>query len=154
PGGERDGVRGIGPSLDIPDRDPLTRRPSAADLSPKGRGEEEIAARSELPDSRPDEAPQSWPAVLALIPARAEADVVGGGLGSLPRQDYAGPFAIGLVDDGSRDGTTDAARACAARENAADRLTVVAGKPLPPGWAGKLWAMKQGIDHVECLPDP
>ena len=152
-GGERDGVRGSGPSLDTPDRAPLTRRPSAADLSPKGRGEEEVAARPESTDSRPDDTPAAWPAVVAVIPARDEADVVGESLASLLQQDYAGPFAIVLVDDESRDGTAEAARACASGANAADRLTVVAGKPLPPGWAGKLWAMKQGIDHVESLPD-
>jgi hopene-associated glycosyltransferase HpnB len=116
---------------------------------PQGRREQNVA-RSEFMD----EAPQPWPAVAAVIPARDEADVVAESLGSLLHQDYAGPFAIVLVDDQSRDGTAEAARACAAREDAADRLTVVPGKPLPPGWAGKLWAMKQGIDHVESLPDP
>jgi hopene-associated glycosyltransferase HpnB len=115
---------------------------------------EERAARAESTRSPPDEAPQSWPAVAAVIPARDEADVVAESLGSLLHQDYAGPFAIVLVDDQSRDGTAEAARACAARENTADRLAVLPGKPLPPGWAGKLWAMKQGIDHVESLPDP
>jgi len=38
PGGERGGVRGTGPLIDLEDRNPLTRRPSAADLSPAGRG--------------------------------------------------------------------------------------------------------------------
>src|SRR6266851_4012120 len=38
PGGERGGVRGTGPLIDLEDRNPLTRRPSAADLSPPGRG--------------------------------------------------------------------------------------------------------------------
>jgi hopene-associated glycosyltransferase HpnB len=154
PGGEREGVRGIGPSLDLTSHGPLTRRPSAADLSPPGRGEGGIAARAESTRSPPDEAPPAWPAVATVIPARDEADVVAESLRSLLHQDYAGPFAIVLVDDQSRDGTAEAALACAARENAADRLTVLPGKPLPPGWAGKLWAMKQGIDHVEGLPDP
>jgi hopene-associated glycosyltransferase HpnB len=119
---------------------------------PQG-GREQIAARSESTHLQP-EAPPAWPAVATVIPARDEADVVAESLRSLLHQDYAGPFAIVLVDDQSRDGTAEAARACAARENAADRLTVLPGKPLPPGWAGKLWAMKQGIDHVEGLPDP
>src|SRR5262249_41616878 len=42
PGGEREGVRGIGRLVDVRDRNPLTRRPSAADLSPAGRGEEAV----------------------------------------------------------------------------------------------------------------
>ena len=145
PGGERGGVRGIGLPLNIVDRNPLTRRPSAADLSPSGGGEEEIAARLE-PNAIDS---QSWPAVAAVIPARDEADVVAESLGSLLRQDYRGPFTIVLVDDRSRDATADVARACAAREGAADRLTVVPGRKLPAGWSGKIFAIKQGIDHVE-----
>src|ERR1700694_4789117 len=38
PGGESGGVRGTGPLFDLEDPNPLTRRPSAADLSPAGRG--------------------------------------------------------------------------------------------------------------------
>src|SRR5207247_10645223 len=38
PGGERGGVRGTGPLIDLDDRNPLTRRPSAAALSPPRRG--------------------------------------------------------------------------------------------------------------------
>jgi hopene-associated glycosyltransferase HpnB len=149
PGGERDGVRGIGPSRDIADPDPLTRSSPVAwtDLSPMGRGEEEIAARSE-PNA---DAPQSWPAVAAVIPARDEADVIAASLGSLLRQDYPGPFTIVLVDDQSRDATAAVARACAAREGGADRLTVLPGRTLPAGWSGKIFAMQQGIEHAESL---
>src|SRR6266487_1993109 len=98
--------------------------------------------------------PRSWPAVAAVIPARDEADVVAESLGSLLRQDYPGPFAIVLVDDQSRDATAEAARACAARQGAAERLTIVAGRPLAAGWSGKIWAMKQGIEHVERPGNP
>src|SRR6266542_4263290 len=93
--------------------------------------------------------PRSWPAVAAVIPARDEADVVAESLGSLLRQDYPGPFAIVLVDDQSRDAT-----AYAARQGAAERLTIVPGRPLPAGWSGKIWAMKQGIEHVERPGNP
>jgi len=159
PGGERDGVRGLGPSWANTDPAPLTRSSPEArtDLSPMGRGEEEIAARSEqiTARARPNaDAPRSWPAVAAVIPARDEADVIAESLGSLLRQDYPGPFRIVLVDDQSRDTTAEVARACAARHGAADRLTVVAGRKLPAGWSGKLFAMKQGIDHVESLQNP
>jgi hopene-associated glycosyltransferase HpnB len=98
--------------------------------------------------------PRLWPAVAAVIPARDEADVVAESLGSLLRQDYPGPFTIILVDDQSRDGTAQAARACAARQGAADRLTVLPGRKLPAGWSGKIFAMKQGIEHVESLQNP
>jgi hopene-associated glycosyltransferase HpnB len=106
---------------------------------------EENAAR---PESNPG-ASHSWPAVAAVIPARDEADVVAESLGSLLRQDYPGPFTIVVVDDQSRDATADVARACAARHGAADRLTVVPGRKLPAGWSGKIFAVKQGIEHVE-----
>src|SRR5439155_12885103 len=87
-------------------------------------------------------------------PARDEADVIAASLGSLLRQDYPGTFAVVVVDDQSRDATAEAARACAASQNAADRLTLVPGRSLPAGWSGKLWAMQQGIAHVENLPRP
>lgn len=91
-------------------------------------------------------APQQWPAVVAVIPARDEAEGVGETVASLLRQDYPGPFSVVLVDDQSSDGTADVARRAATDASAADRLTVLSGAALPQGWTGKLWAMKQGID--------
>ena len=114
-----------------------------------------IAARggfwraAERDDREQPAEPRSWPAVAAVIAARDEADVVAESLGSLLRQDYPGTFTIIVVDDQSRDGTAEAARACAARQGAADRLTVLPGRKLPAGWSGKIFAMKQGIEHVE-----
>ena len=90
------------------------------------------------------QAPGRWPAVVAVVPARDEALAVGRCVASLLGQDYPGSFSLILVDDGSRDGTAERARAAAAGD---DRLSVVAGARLPPGWTGKLWAMKQGLDH-------
>jgi len=46
-----------------------------------------------------------WPAVVAVVPARNEADVIARSIGSLLGQDYAGPFRVVLVDDGSSDAT-------------------------------------------------
>jgi hopene-associated glycosyltransferase HpnB len=117
-------------------------------IPPPQGGREQTVARSELNAAEP----HSWPAVAAVIPARDEADVVAESLGSLLRQDYRGPFTIVVVDDQSRDATAEMARACAARQGAADRLTVVPGRKLPAGWSGKIFAIKQGIDHVESLP--
>lgn len=85
-------------------------------------------------------APAVWPEVVAVVPARDEADVVARALGSLAAQDYPGPFRIILVDDDSGDGTGAIARALGS-----ERLQVMTGKPLPAGWTGKLWAVAQGI---------
>lgn len=87
-----------------------------------------------------DGGPDVWPDVVAVVPARNEADVIERSIGSLLAQDYAGPFRVVLVDDNSEDGTGDLARAFQD-----DRLTVLRGAPLAAGWTGKLWAVHQGI---------
>lgn len=85
------------------------------------------------------------PCVVAVIPARNEADVVGQAIRSLVNQNYGGDFHIVLVDDSSSDGTADAARA----EAGPELLTVVRAAPLPDDWTGKLWAVSQGIAEAE-----
>jgi len=97
----------------------------------------------------PAAGPLRWPSVVAVVPARNEADMLAHSLGSLLGSEYPGPFSVILVDDNSDDGTLALARELAAR--AAGRLTVVAGTPLPVGWTGKLWAMHQGIARAEAL---
>ena len=52
-----------------------------------------------------------WPSVVAVVPARNEADVIQRSIGSLLAQDYPGDFRVVLVDDQSEDGTGDLARA-------------------------------------------
>jgi hopene-associated glycosyltransferase HpnB len=87
-----------------------------------------------------------------VIPARDEADNIAEALTSLLSQDYSGSFRIVLVDDQSRDGTAVIAwRTATDMEN--QRLTILSGRRLPPGWTGKVWAMKQGIDWVNDLSD-
>jgi hopene-associated glycosyltransferase HpnB len=95
---------------------------------------------------------REWPAVAAVVPARNEADVIAKSLSSLLAQDY--PLHVILVDDQSNDGTAEAARKSAAALSAQERLTVLSGAPLPPGWTGKLWAMHQGVAHATTLPEP
>ena len=51
------------------------------------------------------DAPAAWPAVVAIIPARDEADMIAHSVGSLLLQDYRGPFSVVVVDDQSADGT-------------------------------------------------
>jgi hopene-associated glycosyltransferase HpnB len=91
---------------------------------------------------RPPE-PATWPDVVAVVPARNEADVIERSVGSILAQDYPGALRVVLVDDGSDDST--AARA-ATLARAGGRLTILTGRPLPAGWTGKLWAVSQGVE--------
>jgi hopene-associated glycosyltransferase HpnB len=93
---------------------------------------------------RPEPGP--WPRVVAVVPARDEAVMLPVTLPTLLAQDYQGPFGIVLVDDDSSDGTAQVA-ACLGR--AAGRpgreLRIISGTRAPGGWAGKVWAMAQGL---------
>ena len=95
----------------------------------------------------------AWPSVVAIIPARDEADMIARSVGSLLRQDYLGSLSVVLVDDQSTDGTADAALAEAKAAKGADRLEIVAGSGPPPGWTGKLAAMRLGLGKVETRAD-
>lgn len=104
----------------------------------------------------PDDAsrPASWPTLAIIIPARNEADLIAATVGSLLQQTYAHRFGILVVDDQSTDGTGRIAEAAAQAAMAHDRLTVVRGADPPSGWAGKLWAMQQGLERIEASPEP
>ena len=91
-----------------------------------------------------------WPSVVAIIPARDEADMIARSVGSLLRQDYSGPFSVVVVDDQSTDGTASIASIAASDAGAAERLKIVTGNGPPPGWTGKLSAMRQGMAEVEA----
>lgn len=80
--------------------------------------------------------------IAVLIPARNEADTI---VTTLRGLDAQGPgLKTVLVDDQSTDATSTIARRAARHE-----LHIVAGQPLPPGWAGKLWALEQGRGHLD-----
>ena len=100
-------------------------------------------------DDKPAPIPARWPSIVAVVPARDEADVISRSIGSLLAQDYPGDFHIILVDDLSSDGTGDIARGMAH-----NHLTVLTGAPRPPGWTGKLWAMQQGIERANAYHAP
>jgi hopene-associated glycosyltransferase HpnB len=92
--------------------------------------------------------------VVAVVPARDENALVGCAIASLLRQDHCGRLDVVLVDDDSTDGTAETARATAAACGAGDRLTVISAGPMPPGWTGKLWAVRRGIETARALqPD-
>jgi len=89
-----------------------------------------------------------------VVPARDEAERISPLLDAIVGA--PGVTEVIVVDDQSSDTTAAIARAAGA--------TVVAGNPLPDGWAGKAWALQQGIavsnaDWVVTLdadarPDP
>lgn len=92
--------------------------------------------------------------IAVIVPARNEADVVSRAIRSLLQQHGENAVHIFLVDDGSTDGTVQAARDAAAAAGAVGKLTVIEGSVLPAGWSGKLWAMQQGIERARAsAPD-
>ena len=92
--------------------------------------------------------------VVAVIPARNEAQVIGEAVTSLLAQDFPAPLRVVLIDDASADNTCGIAQSAAARARALARLTIIGGKPLIPGWTGKLWALSQGVAAAMALaPD-
>src|SRR5262249_27736149 len=88
--------------------------------------------------------PAAWPGVAAGVPAPNEAAVLPATLPTLLAQEYPGAFEVVLVDDESSDQTADVA-ATIGRTVSGARLRVVPGRRPPPGWAGKVWAMDQGV---------
>lgn len=77
--------------------------------------------------------------VTVLIPARDEATVLARTLAGLRVQGEG--LRIIVIDDESTDGTAAIARSAGAE--------VVAGSARPEGWAGKLWALEQGLRQVQ-----
>lgn len=103
-------------------------------------------------DLQPQPAAQHWPAIVAVVPARNEADSIADSVTSILRQPYPGALSMVLIDDQSDDGTAELAREAAAGIDASDRLTVLSGRELPAGWTGKMWAVQQGLDLVASRP--
>lgn len=91
--------------------------------------------------SSSDRAVAPLPSVVAVVPARNEADILGASLPALLAQDYPGEFRVILVDDASTDDTAGVAESLGT-----ERLTIVRGDGPPPGWAGKVAAMARGVD--------
>jgi hopene-associated glycosyltransferase HpnB len=93
------------------------------------------------------------PRIVVVIPARDEERTIGGTVRSLLRQDVP-PATILVVDDNSSDRTAETARRAAAEEEQSERLEVISGRDLIPGWTGKLWALSQGVERAaELSPD-
>jgi len=77
--------------------------------------------------------------ITVLIPARNEAEVIGTTLAGLQAQGQG--LRVVVIDDQSSDDTAPIAASF-------PNVRVISGKPLPPGWAGKLWALEQGKAEV------
>ncbi|WP_423198864.1 Hopene-associated glycosyltransferase HpnB [Cupriavidus sp. H19C3] len=102
----------------------------------------------------PSPRPASWPAVVAVIPARNEADVIARAVGGVLGQRYGGRLHLVVVDDHSTDGTADIARAAAVTLGRAEALTVIGARDLPAGWSGKVWAQSEGLAAADAaMPD-
>jgi hopene-associated glycosyltransferase HpnB len=93
----------------------------------------------------PPVAPAASGRVVAIIPARNEVAVIGTAIASLAQQAFGGSIHLVVVDDGSTDGTAEAALAAAAAAGALERFALIRGALLPRGWTGKLWALSQGV---------
>jgi hopene-associated glycosyltransferase HpnB len=90
-----------------------------------------------------------WPEIVAIIPARNEADVIGAAVSAHLESAYPGKFQVVVVDDHSQDGTAEAVRAAVrAQPKSAVTATVVPAQSLPDGWSGKLWAVNQGVQDA------
>ena len=79
--------------------------------------------------------------VAVLLPLRDEADRVTPCLASLLGQRGVADLDIVVLDDGSTDGTADVVRAVAG-----DKVRLLSGATLPPGWLGKPYACQQLAD--------
>ena len=97
--------------------------------------------------STPPAPPGNPPSVIAIVPARNEAATIAQTLSSLFHQTYPGKFSFILVDDHSEDATAQIAHRVAQELNAESKIAILSAAPLPAGWAGKLWALNEGVIH-------
>jgi hopene-associated glycosyltransferase HpnB len=93
-----------------------------------------------------------WPRVVAIVPARNEAESIFQAVASLARQDYPGDLSIIVVNDHSEDGTAALARQAAEESGTTGRFTIHAAAALAPGWTGKLWALNEGVRIASTNP--
>ncbi len=90
----------------------------------------------------------TWPRLAIVVPARNEAEILPDTLPAILAQDYPGPLRVHLVDDSSDDDTARVARDLATSAGGGGRLTVVRNDPRPPGWVGKTWALRAGVESA------
>lgn len=108
-------------------------------------------ADQRLPEATAE--PETWPAVVALVPARDEAETIAAAVAGHLSQDYPGPFRLVVIDDESADGTGRLAREAAKAGSSPERFSLLPAPPREPGWVGKLWALESGRRAVEAAGD-
>ncbi len=91
----------------------------------------------------------NWPEVCVLTPARNEEGVLPETLPTLLRQDYPGELSFYLVDDHSTDRTKEVAFNVACEEGAEEDFHLIENPTTPDGWAGKVWALHNGLEEVK-----
>lgn len=94
--------------------------------------------RIKIPD-RNAKLAESIPFISVLVPARNEEANIKSCLESLLKQDYPN-YEILVLDDNSSDKTAEIVREISGVEK---RVRLIAGNPLPDGWAGKCYACYQ-----------
>ena len=104
--------------------------------------------RLEVPEAKEG---GSWPGVVVVVPARNESEVIGQTVPTVLGQRYPGSLSVYLVDDRSSDGTADIAKAAAREADKGFSFKVVTGKERPDGWAGKVWALQQGVEAARTV---
>ena len=90
-----------------------------------------------------------WPSVIAVVPARNEAETIGQVVTSLVLQDYPGEFSVVIVDDHSEDATASIAKQVSNENGAEAQVRVINASELPEGWTGKLWALSEGVASTQ-----
>lgn len=92
---------------------------------------------------------ETWPEIVAIIPARDEAPHIEQVITAHLATDYPGIFNVIVVDDQSTDSTGE----CAARgaQNRSQNFHLVPAAPLEAGWSGKLWAVQNGLEKADTI---
>ncbi len=97
---------------------------------------------------------EEWPGVVALVPARNEAEGIAATLGALLDQDYPGNFWVFVSDDESEDDTAAQAQAVGRAHPRGHRLDLGSTPPRPEGWVGKMWALHSALEQARARDLP
>lgn len=82
------------------------------------------------------------PLISILIPARNEEKNIGFCISDICKQTYQN-YELIVLDDESEDKTAIIAENEISGFRASNRIELISGKPIPPGWVGKNWACHQ-----------